>query len=184
MSKPIQKISPSCPLHTVSFDIWPLLSLSSSYVYSFCRKELFPVEQKSLWERQKWSSVSFSSQLFIQEFRKRLRETQKQCKWSRLWKASSWTPSATAKRKGATSRQTWSTTVPRGQQDPLHGTHGGRGTGPSPDQHCANILTVVCTEGSSEYSAVSLLLFSWWRSEQERGVCMCVCTCAYNPKEV
>jgi len=72
MSKPIQKISPSCPFQTVPLDIWVLLSLSSSYVYSFCRKELFPVEQTSLWGRQKASSVSFSSQLFIQEFRKRL----------------------------------------------------------------------------------------------------------------
>lgn len=45
-------MSPSCPFHTVSFDRWPLLSLSGSYVYSLCRKELFPVEQKSLWEQE------------------------------------------------------------------------------------------------------------------------------------
>lgn len=87
MSKPIQKVSPSCPLHTVPFYIWVLWSLSSSYVYSFCRKELFPVE-KSLCERQKSSSVSFSSQLFIREFRKGLGKVENQCKWSRLWKAS------------------------------------------------------------------------------------------------
>lgn len=71
MSKPIQKISPSCPLHAVPFDIWALLSLSSSYVYSF-RRKVISCRTKPVWERQKLSSVSFSSQLFIQEFRKRL----------------------------------------------------------------------------------------------------------------
>lgn len=153
MSKPIQKVSPSCPLHTVPFYIWVLSSLSSSYVYSFCRKELFPVE-KSLCERQKSSSVSFSSQLFIREFRKGLGKVENQCKWSRLWKASPRTPSATAKGEAATSGQTWSAAIPWGQQDPLLGTHGGRVTGPSPDQRCASILTAVSTKESSEYSEI------------------------------
>lgn len=65
-------MSPSCPFHTVSFDRWPLLSLSGSYVYSLCRKELFPVEQKSLWEQEMelWKLQSACFHLRVQkEFR-------------------------------------------------------------------------------------------------------------------
>lgn len=61
MSKSIQKINPLCPLHTLAFDTWALLNLSSSYVYSFCRKELFPVEQKSFGKEIKLCELQFTA---------------------------------------------------------------------------------------------------------------------------
>lgn len=121
------------------------------------------------------TEIRLCSQLFIQEFRKRLEETQNQRKHNKPWKTFFWIPSATAKGKEATSRQTWSATIPR---SPLHCTHGGRDTGSS-DEHFATVPTTACTKGSS--LQVSLLICSWWRYEQEN---IHVCLCAYKPKWV
>jgi len=75
---------------------------------------------------------------------------------------------------------------PLGSVDPLHGTHGGRGTGPSPDQHCANVLTISCTNGS--LSTQQCLSCSSVGGDLIRKMCVCVCararTFAYNSKEV
>lgn len=170
MSKSIQKINPLCPLHTLPFDPWAFLSLSSSYVYSFCRKELFPVEQKSFGKEIKLCELQFTA--FYPRVQKEVRGKTKTVQVEQTLKTFSWTCSDIV--KGREQPPHLICQLPLGSAEPSAWHRWCQGHGPSPDEHCAGVLTIACTKGSTEDSAVSLLLFSWWRPEQE---CVPVCVC-------
>lgn len=168
MSKSIQKINPLCPLHTLSFDTWAFLSLSSSYVYSFCRKELFPVEQKAFGKDIKLCELQFTA--FYPRVQKEVRVKAKTVWVEQILESFSWTCSDIF--KGKEQPPDLICQLHLGSAEPSAWHRWCQGHGPSPDEHCAGILSIVCTKGSSEGSAVSLLLFSWWRHE---GECVHLC---------
>lgn len=168
MSRSIQKINPLCPLHTLPFDPWAFLSPSSSYVYSFCRKELFPVKQKSFGKEIKLCELQFTA--FYPRVQKEVRGKTKTVQVEQTLKTFSWTCSDIV--KGREQPPHLICQLPLGSSEPSAWHRWCQGHGPSPDEHCAGILTIACTKGSTEGSAVSLLLFSWWRPEQE---CVRVC---------